>query len=114
MGLDRRPDAIMLEGACVGYDRAVQSDLIVADQGPVCIHETVDAQTGRAMQRLKAHPAVAISRAAWSQVRAFCSEFGLSPVSRTRLAIEKADQKGDDLMEMLSRPRAPKSAPPVN
>lgn len=108
MNLDFRPDAMMLEGACVGYARAVQADLILASDGPVCIHETLDPQTGDRMQKLKAHPAVAISNSAWSQVRSFCSEFGLSPGSRTRLTIEKPDNGEKDLMEMLSAPREPR------
>lgn len=108
MKLDCRPDAMMLEGACVGYARAVQADLIVAQKGPICILNTRDPQTGRWMQKLKAHPAVAISKASWAQVRSFCSEFGLSPVSRTRLALEKPDDGQGDLLAMLSAPREPR------
>lgn len=108
MKLDCRPDAMMLEGACVGYARAVQADLIVAKEGPICIVESLDSQTKNPILKLKTHPAVTISKACWSQVRSFCSEFGLSPVSRTRLALEKPDDGKDDLMEMLSAPREPK------
>jgi P27 family predicted phage terminase small subunit len=104
MNLDRRPDAMMLEGACVGYERAVQADLILMADGLVCKHITVDRETGQPLEKLKSHPAVAISRAAWGQVRAFCSEFGLSPVSRTRLAIDRKE-KVEDLAAILSRPR---------
>ena len=108
MKLDCRPDAMMLEGACVGYARAVQADLIVAKDGPVCLHETVDPLTMEPLQKLKTHPAVNISRAAWAQVRSFCSEFGLSPVSRTRLAIDKTEKDQQDLMSVLSGPREPR------
>jgi len=108
MNLDRRPDAMMLEGACVGYQQAVQADEIIAAEGPVTVLDTVDPLTKSPMQKLKAHPAVAISRSAWSQVRAFCSEFGLSPVSRTRLAVERKDRT-EDLAEILSRPREPRA-----
>jgi phage terminase small subunit len=38
-------------------------------------------------------------------LRAFCSEFGLSPVSRTRLAIDKPADDEDELLEILSQPR---------
>jgi hypothetical protein len=38
-------------------------------------------------------------------MRAFCSEFGLSPISRTRLSVEAPDDEEDDLMALLSQPR---------
>jgi P27 family predicted phage terminase small subunit len=94
MRLDCRPDGPMLEGACVNYERAVKADLVIAKSGLVV--------AGRA------NPAIAISNAAWRQVRSFCSEFGLSPVSRTRLTIEEAGNATDDLIKLLSRPRGRK------
>lgn len=106
MGIDRLPDAMMLEGACVGYSQAVQADLILAKEGPICTHHTADPQTGEPMVKLRAHPAVSISRSAWTQVRSFCSEFGLSPVSRTRLSAADPAGKEDDLAAMLNAPRA--------
>lgn len=110
MGLDRRPDAQMLEGACVNYARAVQADLIVDREGPIVEESTVDEETGeKIVLRVKAHPAEGVSRRAWVLVRAFCSEFGLSPVSRTRLAIEKPDSSDDDLAKILAQPRAPRA-----
>lgn len=112
MDLDHRPDAQMLEGACMAYAQAVEADLTIARQGSVCSQETLDPQTKEKMVKLKAHPAVAISRAAWVQVKALCSEFGLSPVSRQRLSIEKKDEvESGDLMSILSQPRAPRPAP---
>jgi len=58
---------------------------------------------------VKPHPAVAQGNAAWALVRAFCSEFGFSPVSRARLAIDKTMGDEDDLLEILSRPRQPRT-----
>jgi P27 family predicted phage terminase small subunit len=108
MSLDRRPDAIVLEGACIGYQRAVEADLIIAKEGPVLRHITEDPQTGQPMEKVKVHPAVSVSRGAWAQVRAFASEFGLSPVSRTRLSTEKKLEEEDDLMAILMQPRVPR------
>ena len=109
MKLDNLPDAMMLEGACIGYAQAVQADLIIEKEGPICTHYTADPQTGEPMQKLKAHPAVAISRSAWTQVRSFCSEFGLSPVARMRLTVEKQDNAEQDLAAILSSPREPRA-----
>jgi|SRR5947209_7515997 len=111
MKLDCRPDAMMLEGACVNYARAVQNDLILA-HGCQVEEAILDRDTGAIIgQKVKNHPAVAVSNACWRNVRAFCSEFGLSPVSRTRLAIEQTDFSDADLTELLSRPRELKSVP---
>lgn len=111
MEIDCRPDAMMLEGACVGYAGAVQADLLVAKEGPVLTLHTKDPQTGRWIRKVKTNPAVTISKACWAQVRSFCSEFGLSPVSRTRLALEKRDTSDEDLRKLLSAPREPKKLP---
>ena len=110
MNLDRRPDAMMLEGACVNYARAVEADLVVVREGITVEESVLDNESGeRIVLKVKKHPAVEVSNQAWRQVRAFCSEFGLSPVSRTRLSIEKHESAGADLMELLSRPRAPRA-----
>lgn len=104
MRLDCRPDAPMLEGACVNYARAVEADLMIAKSGLV-----VAEVSESGARRVKANPAIAISNVAWRQVRSFCSEFGLSPVSRTRLTIEEAGNATDDLIKLLSKPRERKA-----
>ena len=122
----------MLEGACTGYEQAVTADILVGKEGMI-VKECklkdspcpgcgawknagckICAGKGKISElvvlRQKAHPAIAISRSAWSQVRSFCSEFGLSPVSRQRLAAEKVDESTGDLFELLSQPRQPRVA----
>ena len=120
MDLDRRPDAQMLEGACVAYHRAVQADLMVAREGITCKSKVVVKGTDKAgnptrrvvVLKIKAHPAITISSSSWRQLRAFCSEFGLSPVSRTRLSIEKKGGELEELNAILNKPRERK--PPAN
>jgi len=104
----------MLEGACVNYARAVQADGMIAAQGIVIGQPIFDMNGQRVGTKIKNHPAVAVSNAAWRQVRAFCSEFGLSPVSRTRLTLEKPDTSTEDLMALLSKPRERKPKETVN
>lgn len=113
MKLDARPDAMMLEGACVNYARAVQADLILTRHGLVVAQPIVNAKGKQIGLKMKNHPAVSVSNAAWKQVRAFCSEFGLSPVSRTRLTLEKKDNSAEELMELLNRPREKKEKPSI-
>ena len=108
MSIDRRPDAMMLEGACVNYGRAVLADLIIDREGLMFEEWTLTENGEKSLTGLKTHPAIRISNAAWRQVRGFCSEFGLSPVARTRLAIEKKDSNREDLLAILSKPREQK------
>lgn len=111
MRLDKRPDGPMLEGTCVAYARAVQADLILDEEG-ILVKELFINDEGEAIVlKVKKHPAVEISNRSWLIVRAFCSEFGLSPVSRTRLSITKEPDAEDDLMKLLSQPRAAAGKP---
>jgi P27 family predicted phage terminase small subunit len=116
MEQDHRPDAMMLEGACANYARAVQADLEVARVGITVEESYVDEETGEVtVLKVRMNPAVTVSNQAWRQVRSFCSEFGMSPVSRTRLSIEKQDMGAEDLAAILSQPRKPRAdSPTVN
>jgi P27 family predicted phage terminase small subunit len=108
MNLDRRPDGPMLEGACRAYERAVEADLIIDKEGLLARDQFIEEDGQVVVLRTKKHPAVEISNRCWLIVRAFCSEFGLSPVSRTRLTIERKDDGEDELMKILSQPREPR------
>ena len=106
MNLDCRPDAMMLEGACIAYQAAIEAYETIQKQGPLVAKRILDPETNKlVVSNVKPHPAVAQGNAAWMLLKAFCSEFGLSPVSRTRLAIEKPADGEDDLMAILSQPR---------
>jgi len=109
MNLDRRPDSMMLEGACMAYEEAVYAYEILLKQGRLIAKRAVDPKTKEiTVIDVKRHPAIVIEHKALTQMRAFCSEFGLSPISRTRLTLEKKDNATEDLMAILSRPREPK------
>ena len=121
MGLDHRPDGPMLEGACRQYARAVAADLLIEAEG-IILEEPVTAlrsvRTPEGIVREKevvgvtrvVNPAVGVSDKCWGKVLQFCSQFGLSPVSRTRLTIEKKDDGEKELLALLSKPRAAKDA----
>jgi len=114
MNLDCRPDAQMLEGACIAYEQAVECYEIIQKQGRMVAKRILDPQTNTlVVASVRQHPAVAQMNAAWVLLRMFCSEFGLSPVSRSRLAVEKAPAEEDDLMAILSQPRDSKKLPPA-
>jgi len=105
MNLDKRPDAMMLEGACVAYAAARECEELIAQQGRFIAKRAVDKKTGDLVViDVKTHPACVQANVAWSLMRSFCGEFGLSPVSRTRLSVDTSET--EDLMEILTRPRA--------
>jgi P27 family predicted phage terminase small subunit len=97
----------MLEGACRAYDRAVEADLIVQRDGLI-----MEEVTEKGDVRIKKHPAVEISNRSWLLVKSFCSEFGLSPVSRVRLAVQVKEEE-DDLAALLAAPRHAGQSPRV-
>lgn len=113
MDLEKRPDAPMLEGAARAYERAVAADIILQRDGLIIEQKTMDEDGEIVVLGVKKHPAVEISNRSWLIVKAFCSEFGLSPVSRTRLAIEKKPDEETDLMKFLSGSRRSSAPKPM-
>lgn len=120
MGMGRAPDAPMLEGACVAYARAVQADSIIDREGMMdkvygiikSIDKAGNPKQKRVLLKQKPHPAIVISSNAWKQARSFCTEFGLTLASSTRMPGEK---KGDDLADIKKVISAPRdSRPPLN
>ena len=112
MDLDRRPDSHMLEGCCVAYDAAVDAYETIQKQGRLIAKKALDPKTNTlVVVDVRPHPAVRQGNQAWALMRAFCSEFGLSPVSRIRLSIEKEDGGEADLLELLGRPREKRTPP---
>lgn len=112
MQLDARPDAMMLEGACVCYQTFVEMHQRIQEQGPLVAKKERNPQTNQLeVVDVRAHPGLAIRDRALGLMRSFCSEFGLSPVSRARLFVERREADGDDLMALLTRPRERKQPP---
>lgn len=114
MDLDRRPDGPMLEGVCIAYDAAIACYETIKTQGRFIAKRALDPKTNTmVVVDVKPHPAVRQGNQALALMKAFCSEFGLSPVSRTRLAVDKLEDGEADLMELLGRPRAKRTPPLV-
>jgi P27 family predicted phage terminase small subunit len=105
MDLDSRCDAEMLEGACVHYARAVQADLQIAKEG-ITVREPVivNGHAHSTLTRIKKNPAVTVSDASWLIVKAFCSEFGLSPASRMRLQVAPQSKHAGNVDAVLDGP----------
>ena len=112
MNLDCRPDAMMLEGACAAYQTFADTYELIEEQGKLVAKKERNPKTGQLeVVDVRAHPGLAIRDRALALMRSFCSEFGLSPVSRARLAVERQEAEGDDLLTLLMQPRMPKQPP---
>jgi len=90
----------------MAHARAVDADILVAKQGLTVEESVIDEESGeKIVLKIRNHPAITTSNQSWRLVHRFCSEFGLSPVSRTRLTIEKKDSAEGELLAALSKPR---------
>ena len=111
MSLDCRPDAMMLEGACVTYQTYVSMHERIGEQGELVAKRERNPKTGQMeVVDVRPHPGLAVRDRALALLRSFASEFGLSPLSRARLSIERSEAGEDDLMALLSSPRPKKEA----
>ncbi len=111
MNIDRRPDAMMLEGACVNYATAVEAGIMVDAEGITVREPILDKNREIIGTKIKNHPALLTRAKCWTLVRAFCSEFGLSPVSRARIHMENNDKEAaEDLAALLTAPRLERPA----
>jgi P27 family predicted phage terminase small subunit len=106
MNLDCRPDAMMLEGACASYATYVEMYGLIETQGKLVAKKERNPVTGALeVVDVRPHPGLAIRDRALMQMKGFCSEFGLSPVSRARLTVDRKESDGDELMALLTQPR---------
>lgn len=113
MGIDFQVDSLALEGTCIAYGRAFNSDAVINREG-----STFTTPNGYVQQR----PEVSIAERNWKLFRSFCAEFGLTPAGRTRLCIVIPEKRSnpfanlggrvitgdEEIDEILNRPRAPK------
>ncbi len=113
MSLDCRSDAMMLEGACVSYQTYVELYELIETQGKLVAKKERNPHTGQMeVVDVRPHPALHVRDRALMQMKAFCSEFGLSPVSRSRLSVERQETDDYDPWAQLDRPLQPKQPPP--
>lgn len=111
MNLDSRPDAMMLEGACVSYETFVKMHQKITEQGELVAKKERNPTTGQMeVVDVRPHPGLAIRDRALALLRSFCSEFGLSPVSRARLSAEHLEADEEELWAILSLPRKKKES----
>ena len=86
LGLLTKVDGYALAGLCRSVSVAVAADAILAKDG-LMVPGRFDLMTE--------HPMVKVSKTAWAEVRAFCTEFGLSPAARTRIGAPTKGKSDD-------------------
>ena len=83
-------DGVALAGLCQSYARWKECEKVISDEG--LSYETHSAQGGR---MVRPRPEVKMAQVYLSQVRAFCTEFGLTPSSRGRMTVPGAGDEGE-------------------
>lgn len=108
MEMDRRADSKMLEAACVASKAMKECEEAIGKRGRFIARRVEDKDGNVHVLDIKSHPAARQQNAALLALKAICSEFGLSLVSRSRLSTDKKVEEEDDFMAILMQPREPR------
>lgn len=100
MGLVTPVDRAALAAYCQAWSRWAQAELKVREFGAVLVRQGKDGQS-----EFYPNPYLAVANVALVQMRSFASEFGMTPSSRTRLAVEP-QREADPLEEFLAKKKA--------
>lgn len=92
LGLLTVIDRTALAAYCVNYSRWLAAEKILKEQGL-----TFTTAKGYVGQR----PEVGIANTAMHQMRAFLSEFGMTPASRTRIKVKPKEKPADEARGFL-------------
>lgn len=86
IGLLTQIDLAALEAYCVTYERWVEAEKQVQKLGPI-----VKTKNGNLIQ----NPYLAVANRAMKELRAWLSEFGMTPSSRSRVKVNENADKDD-------------------
>lgn len=95
LGLLTQIDRAALAAYCQAYARWREVEEVIRKQGL-----TLTTESGYVMPR----PEVKIAEKAMQTIRAFCSEFGLTPSSRSRMTLPEVEDDAEDFF--AARPKA--------
>ncbi len=108
LGLLTQIDMVALAGYCESYAQWKEAVEFMHEFGTTyTLWERnddgsikVDVHGNPVMRYMQQFPQVSIANKALTQIKAFCTEFGLTPSSRSRIQVPGA-QEGEDPMEAL-------------
>lgn len=95
LGLLTKIDGVAFEAVCQSYATWVKCERFLKENGM-----TTTLITDKGSEYAQQRPEVSISNKALQNFKAFITEFGLTPSSRSRISI-KAENSGEDPMEAL-------------
>src|SRR5580765_1036673 len=96
MQLHQRPGAYEREMFCLARAKALQAEEQLEREGITLNIPIYDREGMEIGVNKKQHPAQKTATEAWKKVQEFASAYGLNPVSRTRLAVEKAEDPTEE------------------
>ena len=96
-GILTKVDGQALAAYCAAWAQLVRAEAAIEEYGILIV--TLEEKTGVSL--LRVNPAVRVKSDALRHVRAFLTEFGLTPASRSRLQIKPDDGKSQDPLEDL-------------
>ena len=98
LGLLTRVDRAALAAYCQCYARWVEAEAeLVPFSGDGRMQLTTTTDKGNVIQ----HPAVGIANKAMAEMRAFLTEFGMTPAARTRINAKPREDKGAKTKDFL-------------
>jgi len=83
---------------CQSYGEWVEAEKDMKKNGKYCIY-TNKAGAENEIER----PVVRVADKAYARYKSMCTEFGITPASRTRIEIKPAEQEQDPMEMLLSR-----------
>lgn len=101
MGLFTMIDGEAFSVACQSYGIWVECEEILKEKGRVMVIERVDKGGNPIGEYEQTRPEVSIGNNALKNFKTFCSEFGLTPSSRSGIEIQK-DGVEDSFADLLS------------
>lgn len=92
----KQPTRSSLTSYCETWETFCLATLDIHENGLTRLKVTT-RKDGTTVEEYVANPAVTIQRNAQREIRAWATEFGLTPSSETRIKVPEADDAGDEL-----------------
>lgn len=100
-GIMTKADGPALAMACDAFADWEEAQKDLLKNGLIYWYDTIDKASGNPIRVHKANPAFAIKQAAMKTMKAFLTEFGLTPASRPKIKGEK-EKPSDPLADALN------------
>ena len=99
LGLVSEMDSVAIEGYCQSYALYKTCMEFIKKNGTCFPMKNPDGT----LKYLQQFPQVAVANKALIQIRAFCTEFGLTPSARARMSVPGLKEDTDSTMEAMLR-----------